>query len=496
VRLLPLLLLVCIALSVPALAQEAEDAVFSAQGFSSAQKLWDGDRSTYASAGEDAAVQITRTGGIASLYVEFDRLPQPWTVEGGGKTADCGENGFLHEFVDLTALLGAAPESVTLRFPQGTVVADIYAFTGGDLPGWVQVWQPPCEEADLMLLSTHSDDEQLFFAGVLPYYAVERQLDVQVAYLVQHFEANGVQDHRRPHEQLDGLWTVGVRHYPIISRFPDLYAESKDRAQALRQAVSVFQNAGCSYEDFVGYITECIRRCKPLVVVSHDLSGEYGHGAHVLCADALCNALASAADPVQYPDSAATYGTWQVEKTYLHLYDENPIVMDFDTPSDRLGGKTPFQMTQEGFQCHKSQHWTWFYKWIYGSDGAPISRADQITRYSPCLYGLYDTQVGLDETGGDFFEHVQTYAQRREEALRLEAERAAEEAKRAEVERAAEEARRAAEQAAAEKAARDRRTVLCLAGGAVVLVILVVLALLLRARRSGKNPHKKGRRES
>ena len=33
-----------------------------------------------------------------------------------------------------------------------------------------------------------------FFAGILPYYAIERKLSVQVAYLVQHFEASGVQN--------------------------------------------------------------------------------------------------------------------------------------------------------------------------------------------------------------------------------------------------------------------------------------------------------------
>ena len=70
----------------------------------------------------------------------------------------------------------------------------------GELPDWVQTWEPPCTEADLLLISSHSDDEQLFFAGILPYYAVERQMEVQVAYVVQHFEVYGTQEHRRPHE--------------------------------------------------------------------------------------------------------------------------------------------------------------------------------------------------------------------------------------------------------------------------------------------------------
>lgn len=219
-----LLLLLLAVLAVPAQAAEADwdGTAAEAVGFPSPQRLTDGDRGTYTTAQEGAAVTLSRSGGISALYLEFDRPPQPWvlTDPASGRSVSRGEEGFLHEFADLSALLEGQPETVELRFPAGTVIAEIYAFSPGELPGWVQVWQPPLDEADLLLISSHSDDEQLFFAGLLPYYGVERGLGVQVAYLVQHFEANGVQDHKRPHEQLDGLWTVGVRNYPIISGFP------------------------------------------------------------------------------------------------------------------------------------------------------------------------------------------------------------------------------------------------------------------------------------
>ena len=417
-------------LAVSSLAAEASygDTAAETTGISNPQRLFDGSRSTYTAIPDAASVTLSRTDGIAALYIEFDRIPQAWTLRDAGGTAhSCGQNGFLHEFVDVSALFGTLPESLTLTFPPGTVIADIYAFSAGELPGWVQIWNPPCQQADLLLLSSHSDDEQLFFAGVLPYYAIERQLSVQVAYVVQHFEAWGTPDHQRPHEQLDGLWTVGVRNYPVMSDFPDLYSESKDRATAFSAAQKVYGDAGITYEDFVGYITECIRRFEPLVVVSHDLDGEYGHGTHVYAAAALTEAIALAADETQFPDSAAAYGVWTVEKTYLHLYRENQITMDWDTPLDSLGGKTPFEVTQEGFACHKSQHWTWFYKWIYGTADAPITKATQVRGYSPCRYGLYDTKVGPDVMGGDFFENVETYPQRAaraaaEEAARLQAE--------------------------------------------------------------------------
>lgn len=471
-RIFGLFLLLCAAFTVSAGAEEAvyTGAEFSAEGFSNSKRLWDGSQTTWGSAKDGGQVTLFRPDGVAGLYLLFDRLPQPWTLNGD---TVCGQEGFLHQYVDVSALLGDTPRQVTLSFPAGTALSEIYAFSPGGLPDWVQVWQPPLEQADLMLVSTHSDDEQLFFAGLLPYYAVERGLDVQVIYFVQHFEANGILEHRRPHEQLDGLWTVGVRNYPIISDFPDLYSESKNREQALSQALKVYSRAGAEPEDFLSYLVSCIRRCRPLVVVGHDLDGEYGHGAHVLCADALIQAVQAAADASRFPEAGLP---WTAEKLYLHLYEENPVVLDLDVPFDSLGGRTPFQVTQDGFACHKSQHWTWFYKWIYGTKDRPVTRASDIRTYSPCLYGLYDTRVGPDETGTDLFEHVETYAARRS---RLEAEaRAAREAEEAARRQAEEDAARAQaeEEARAEEKALAEQTAAADANRARLLMQISVLA--------------------
>lgn len=431
---LPMLLLGLLLFGNKACAAEADYAGtgLTGEGVTKLERLNDGDSDTYRTVEAGGTIQIYREDGIHAIYIEFDRIPECYEVVASatGERLSCGENGFLHEYIDVAGAFSEMPQMVELTFEKETVIADIYAFSEGELPDWVQIWQPPCEEADLLLISSHSDDEQLFFAGILPYYAVERELKVQVAYIIQHFEVNGSRNHQRPHEQLDGLWAVGVRNYPIMSDFPDLYAESKDRQTAFKQASAVFEKQGITYDDFIAYITECLRRFKPLVVVSHDLDGEYGHGTHVLCAAALTEAIEYATDENMYPESAEKYGTWQVEKTYLHLYEENPIVMNFDVPLESFGGKTAFEVTQDGFACHKSQHWTWFYKWIYGTADRPITKATDIRKYSPCKYGLYDTKVGADIVGGDFFENVVSYEERAiiaakeaEELARQEAER-------------------------------------------------------------------------
>jgi len=408
-----LLFLAFVLLTLPASAASAEytGSELTATGFAAPAHLTDGSYNTYTTAQGEASVTVSRTDGIQGLYIVFDRIPEEWllTDPAAGKSYPCGTNGFLHEYADAAALFGTIPTTLQMTFPEGTVIADIYAFSPGTLPDWVQRWQPPCQEADLLMISSHSDDEQLFFAGILPLYAGEMGYTVQLAYIVQHFEVYGEKNHIRPHEQLNGLWAVGITHYPVMTDFPDVYSESREGA------ISAFASVGVSFEDYISYITETLRRFRPLVVVSHDLEGEYGHGTHILCAEALTEALKLSADPDAYPESAGTYGTWTPEKVYLHLYPQNKIVMNLDVPLAAFGGKTAFEMTQYGFSFHKSQHWTWFNRWIYGTDEAPITKATQVKGYSPCRYGLYHTTVGYDTLGGDMFENVKPYAVRRAE---------------------------------------------------------------------------------
>lgn len=372
----------------------------TAEGFDYPQYIKDGKEKTYADTEgfEGSSITLENDEGIAHVYVIFDKIYGEWKLSDGKKTVTVGKNRFLHEYIDVVSLFGNAPRTLTLTFDGDAYVADVYGFTRGTLPEWVQRWEAPLEKADILLLSSHSDDEQLFFAGILPYYGVERGVDVQVVYLISHFDT-----HDRPHEQLNGLWTVGIRNYPIISDFPDLFSES------LEGAVSAFENKGYTCDDFTSFIVENIRRFKPQVLITHDIEGEYGHGTHIYCTDVVMTALPSISDPEYFSESADKWGTWDVPKTYFHLYGENQITMDWDTPLESFGGKTAFEMTVEGFECHKSQHWTWFYSWIYGTQSRPVTKASDIKNYSPCIYGLYRSTVGKDVKGCDFLENITPY---------------------------------------------------------------------------------------
>ncbi len=407
--------------------------ITGSEGYSSVGHLFDGDAfSGFAANADTSSLTLEHADGIGSLYITFGKVYGTYTVTDNatGTAITCGEDRFIHEFLDLEAAFGTAPTSVTLRFENGpSYIFEISAYSSGEVPPSVQKWSQPVDgRTDLVLFSTHGDDEQLFFAGVLPYYGTELGYRVQVVYLTDHLNKTEV----RIHEMLNGLWNVGVRSYPVFGGFPDFYTESKS------EAFNIFNSLGYSRNTLQGFVVEQLRRFKPLVVLGHDFNGEYGHGQHMLYAELVANGVSIAGDPAQFPESAEAYGTWEVPKAYFHLYGKNRIYMDWDTPMESFGGMTPFQVTRDlGFSCHVSQQsgFRWWYK---GRDTAA-----SVVAYNPCYYGLYRSTVGEDVEKNDFFENLTTYTEldRIAEAERLEAERlAAEEAKRQEEERLAAEA--------------------------------------------------------
>ena len=438
---------------------------------------------------------LTHEKAIGSLYIIFQYEYESYELV-NNDTAEVitVTPKYLHDFVDVEALFGTAPNSVTVRFTSGRAyINEVYVFTPGRVPDYVQQWEEPKDgETDLILFSTHADDEHLFFAGLLPYYGQELGYQVQVVYLTNHRSYTP----ERAHELLNGLWAVGIRSYPVMGTFNDF------NVGGLWATYQHYAALGYSREKLQSFIVEQLRRFKPKVVVTHDFNGEYGHGMHMVMADLVASGLEISADPEQYTDSAQRYGTWDVPKAYFHLYEENPIVMDWDQPLESFGGMTAFEVsTQIGFQQHRSQirDYAWYY--------AGYPSAASIPRYNPCKFGLYRSLVGEDVVKNDFFENVLTYDQERQaEEQRLAEEearkKAEEEAKvKAEEEarkKAEEEARLKAQEFARKKAEEEQirqeqlrqiqqqeqiRTLICIIG-VCSLLIFSVLALLFRPKKS------------
>ncbi|MDR1571018.1 MAG: hypothetical protein LBS32_00675 [Clostridiales Family XIII bacterium] len=362
--------------AVPADTRIVDGVTLALPGGLQPQSLLDGSYGTWADLPGGDAIGIASDEAFAFVYLIWDTPPGAWRFLAGGATLEMGQNAYLHELVRLDA---PARQAAMLLPAQAGRLCDVYLFRSGELPAWVQQWQPILERADLLALPTHADDEHLFFGGILPTYAGERQLAVQVAYMTNHWG-----ERYRPHELLNGLWTVGVTAYPLIGPFADLYVSKESLSAAERTY---------GRESVLEFQVELLRRFKPKVVVGHDLAGEYGHGAHRLNAATLVDALALCGDEAAYPDSAGRWGLWETPKAYLHLYAENGIVMDWNLPLERFGGRTAYEMAVEGFACHRSQ--TEYFS--VRQDG---------TWHDCRKFGLVHTLVGPDAAGGDLFENI------------------------------------------------------------------------------------------
>ena len=222
---------------------------------------------------------------------------------------------------------------------------------------------------------------------------------MQVAYLTDHRNLTK----GRTHEMLNGLWSTGVTAYPVFGKFADF------RIDDLQGTYNEYARRGTTKQALQAYVVEQIRRFKPQVTVAHDFKGEYGHGMHMVYTNLLVNSLEITNDATKFPESAEKYGVWDVPKTYIHLYKENPVVIDYDQPLNSFNGITAFQATQKfGYPCHESQQYTWFTNWLNGKGS--ITKATQIKTYNPCEFGLYRTTVGDDVLKNDFMENIIKYA--------------------------------------------------------------------------------------
>ena len=499
-------LLLCL---IPAVSAETVDTAenitgstaFSGSGYSSFGFLSDGNIKTYVTSNGNAEITLKNDRGIGSLYLMFDLEYGEYTITDNdtGITVTAGQYSFLHDYV----VLENTTTSVTLHFNNGSVrLSELSVFSEGAAPDSVQQWSAPLDgKADIVLFATHGDDDQLFFAGLLPYYAGEVGCGMQVVYLTDHRNLTNA----RTHEMLNGLWSVGVTAYPVFGSFADFRIDDK------QGTYDQYAQLGTSNEELQSFVVEQIRRFKPQVAVGHDLNGEYGHGMHMVYADLLVNALDLTNDPTQFPESAEKYGVWDIPKTYLHLYSENTIELNYDTPLEAFDGMTAFEVTQKlGYPCHESQQYTWFTKWINWENmtvnGTPVTKATQIAKYNPCQFGLYRSTVGEDVEKNEFLENIVTYAeQERLEAERLEQERL--EAERQEQERLEQERLEAerqeqerleqerleAEKLEQEKQAQAKKQKELMAAVGVLVVLIALLACALIASRIRSNRRRKRR---
>lgn len=245
--------------------------------------------------GENPYLEFQTPEGEAAqyLYICFAEMPETWSVEtetdGEWRTLLNGSRDYMHVLLELDGqthfrIVGDSGKESYLK------INEVFVFGDGDLPDWVQRWEPTPEKADLLLLVAHPDDELIFFGGTIPTYAVERGMNVVVAYM-------SYSNTTRRSELLNGLWHLGVRQYPVIGSFADVYMKTLDEAYSRWRK-----------KDSRAYVAELIRQYKPDVMLTHDINGEYGHGAHKLCASVAQYCVERTGDEAFMPESAEKWG--------------------------------------------------------------------------------------------------------------------------------------------------------------------------------------------
>lgn len=341
-------------------------------------KLSDNNYSTYITLNSEDTITIENTEMFNYVYIIYYVESMTGTINYNDTSTKVGENQFLHECIKLDE----ETNKITINYDNYVRIKEIFLFNE-TLPNWVQTWNQPLDKADILLFSTHSDDEHLFFAGLIPSMIASGK-NIQVVYLTHHND-----NPKRLDEQLNGLWAVGLRNYPVLGAFPDAYSES------LNGATNNLAYAGFSLDDVINFQIDIIKRFKPLVVVNHDEAGEYSHGQHILNTHALKEAL----NLLEYE--------YKPEKVYLHLYKENPITMNYDIHLEYYNGMTAYEVSKLGYAEHDSQQYTWFTDWLKGKNNE-YTKATDIKTYSPTKFGLYYSKNGNYETlDNDLFYDVE-----------------------------------------------------------------------------------------
>ena len=345
-------------------------------------RLRDGNRRTrWTYSGSSAYVGVKLPDGVPAGWLGVEWLFDPTAFE--LIEYDIGMNKLRSRdqsatFPNICTMLQLLPETVYLQLKlkaKDQDICELHVYSAGSLPREAQLWNPPVEKADLMVVSTHQDDELVFMGGTIPYYAVARKVPTVVVYMTNCTRL-------RRGEALDSLWTMGVKDYPEFINLKD------ERVDSISAGVELWGGK----EKVLEVLVERIRRFKPEVIVTHDLDGEYGHNQHKITARAMMYAIDAAADESRFPDSLKRYGAWQVKKLYHHLYKQNAIMMDWTTKLDSLHGYSPLKVAQIGMEKQVSQLKYYAVK-NHGT-------------YDNAKFGLYFTTVGEDVAKNDFLEHI------------------------------------------------------------------------------------------
>ena len=248
----------------------------------------------------------------------------------------------------------------------------ILAYTEGILPEPFYNWIETPDRLDYLVIGAHPDDDVLFMGSVIPTLQDQGYIGTTV-YIT-------TQKRVRISEALSGTWCMGSKYQSIFLHFPDIPQGRRfDQAEDFKE------------EDVTLALVRLFREKKPFVVFSHDVKGEYGHWQHVITSSSVVNAAKLAADKSYDEKSYNEYGTWEVKKVYLHLYNQNTYQFNIHTSIKSLDGKTAYEVAKIAFTKHESQAKTRYH--VY----------DDNEKYAMSKFGMI---YGTVDVGDNIFDNI------------------------------------------------------------------------------------------
>lgn len=345
-----------------------------------AKYLTDGDLNTAWEPSDNDAKMLINLPANGAGYVVIEWLSEPTGYVFSQYDAEQAPLGAMNQadgYGGLTQVFELNPEArfalLTLS-REDQAICEVKVYSAGDLPAELANWTAPYVKTDIMLVCAYAGDEFATFGGLLPYYAIERENRVQVVYTTR-------MDRERKAENQTALWMLGMTNHPV---YLDLSGADAD---SVEECLKIWGGK----EKLIGVMVETIRSCKPEVIVSHDIDSD--DPRRKLTAMLMQFAIDAASDPNQYPESAETYGVWQVKKLYLLGGDAQMIDFEWGAPSDKLSGMAPIEAAALAFDHYVSLR-------------GKYSIAEVNATSDTSVYGLAFSMLGDDKRHDTFFENV------------------------------------------------------------------------------------------
>lgn len=232
-------------ISIRTCAAEPDFSILSSDG-SDCSGILDGNSRTTEPFFEGTTLQISASEPVTGLYIKWDYPPGEWILNYGEEQVLCGSDNFLHEYIPLSG----TSDTLSFTIAEGAVIiADLFVFSDGEIPEYVQVWTPAWDDpVDVLYYAVEEGDEVRYFRDLIP-----EDARIQAAYFTDHYPT----DPGRNHEILDALWRMGFTHYPKLGSYYDYEAETPEELRALYET-----------DDPESGVVETLRRFQPQVVVT------------------------------------------------------------------------------------------------------------------------------------------------------------------------------------------------------------------------------------